>query len=499
MNTSLQELVQYQAKTWTLKGVIALLGWDAKTYMPAGGISARSQHLSLMEGLVHERTTAAEYKKLLARLVDLVSSEILEPSLAPHEQRLVKESLRDYNLALALPNQFVQEFSQAATQAEHVWEQARAKDDFSLYAPYLGRMISLCKKKAEYLSLGKTPYDSLLNAYEPHATTDQLNQVFSQLKGETIRLLNHLPMAKPAPAYLTADYSHQKQMELAQQLMKKMGAQQENIRLDLSAHPFSTTLHCRDIRITTRFDGLSDFVSTILHETGHALYDAGLPEEWFGSPLCEPISMAIHESQSRFWEVFVGKSRAFWETQFAILQTAFPEQLQRVSLDEFYLAINSMGASPIRVHADELTYNLHIIIRFELEQLMINESVEVNDLPALWNEKYEKYLGITPKNNSEGILQDIHWAFGDIGYFPTYTLGNLYAAHWWQQIQKDLPGLHNSIRAHDFRPILKWLREKIHSVGRGQTSAELVRSVTGSDLSSQPLITFLEEKARDVS
>ncbi len=497
MNNALRELLAFQAKTWNLRGIASLLGWDSKTYMPPGGISARAQHASLMDGLVHERVTSDEYGRLLGSLIDLESGQVRDPSLNFQEQRLLTESVCDRKLAVALPNAFVQEFSEAGVQAERQWEIAREKDDYSLFAPHLERMIGLCKRKADYLALGTTPYDSLLYCYEPNATTVQLNHVFSDLRDETISLLSKLPeCAQPHAAWLTADYDHAKQLELGRSLMKKMGANEQNIRLDLSTHPFCTTIHPSDIRITTRFGGLAEYIYTILHETGHALYEAGLPQEWYGSPLCEAISMGIHESQSRFWEVFIGKSRVFWETEFNLLKEAFPSQLSAVGFEEFYAASNPMGATLIRVGADELTYNLHIIIRFELEQQMINGTVNVSELPEMWNTKYRQYLGISPKSNREGILQDTHWSFGGIGYFPTYTLGNIYAAQWWKQIRKEMPDLDARIRAHDFVPILNWLKKKIHIVGRGQTSAELVRSITGGELSAWPLIDFLKERVQ---
>lgn len=494
MNTSLADLTRYQQNTWHLKGISALLGWDAKTYMPTAGIAGRSQQLPLVEGLIHERGTSPEYRKLLGKLIDLESGEICDASLSVREQRLLKESLRDYRLAMALPNKFVLEMAETASKAEHAWADAREKNDYAVFRPYLEKIIGLCKKKAGYLALGATPYDSLLNAYEPGANTVELNRIFEELKTETLQLISKLPAKKPVPAFLKAKYNEQKQLAIAHNLMKEMGAKEENIRLDLTAHPFCTTIHCRDVRITTRFDGIADCQLTILHETGHALYELGLPEEWYGTPLCEALSMGIHESESRFWEVFIGKNRAFWEKQFPIMQSAFPRQLKTVSLDGFFDAINVLQPSMIRVRADELTYNLHIIIRYELEQAMINGSVDVGALPELWNDKYEKYLGMRPRNFSEGILQDIHWSFGDIGYFPTYTLGNLYAAHWWEQIQKDVPGVEGLIREHNFAPILKWHREKIHCHGRAKTSAELVKSITGGGLSPKPLIRFLREK-----
>ena len=499
MNDSLRELVDYQARTWHLKGISALLGWDAKTYMPSGGVDARSQQLALIDGMAHHRITSEEYRRLLGRLVDLESGAILDASLGAREQRLLSESLRDYRLAAALPNSFVEEFSQAALQTEHFWQQAREKDDFTIFAPHLEKMIGLAKRKAGYLDRGLGLYDSLIDLYEPNTTTSQLNALFAPLRDETIKLVAQLPpLPRKKPAWTKSKFDHDKQLALSRELMKKMGADERQIRLDLTTHPFCTTIHPSDIRVTTRFEGVADQIYTILHETGHALYEAGLPQEWYGSPLCEAVSMGLHESQSRFWEVFIGKSRAFWETQFALLQKAFPRQLGKVSLDEFLSVSNPMGASMIRVGADELTYNLHIIIRFELEQQMIGGFVNVNDLPEMWNAKYRQYLGITPKTNREGVLQDVHWSFGDFGYFPTYTLGNIYAAQWWKQISLELPDIDAQIRAQDFGKILSWLRQKIHTVGRGQTGAELVRSITGGPVSAQPLIDFLRQRAESV-
>jgi carboxypeptidase Taq len=380
--------------------------------------------------------------------------------------------------------------------------EARQKSDFSIFAPHLKTIVALKKEEADYLGYEASPYDALLDAYEPGLTVAQVAPLFASLKTPLVALLKKIKGAPVSPSddFLHLYYAPERQLAFGQRVLEAMGYNARNGRQDISAHPFTTSFHPTDVRITTRVDEhdlLSSLFSSI-HEGGHALYDQGLNPDYFGTPLGEALSLGIHESQSRLWENGIGRSKAFWKYFYPVLQKTFPEALQKIDMENFYAAINIVRPSLIRVEADELTYNLHIMLRFEIERALMEENLPVEALPTLWNEKMKEYLGVVPDSDADGVLQDVHWSGGAIGYFPTYTLGNLYSVQFLNQAKKEMPDLMSHVEKGNLLPLKTWLNEKIHRWGRSYPSDELVRRVTGEPLNPRYFIEYLTEKFDEI-
>ncbi|MFB0516965.1 MAG: carboxypeptidase M32, partial [Candidatus Neomarinimicrobiota bacterium] len=490
MSRNLDILINEMRVITQLRRVAAVLSWDQETYMPPQGAQARADKISLILSMAHARFTGTDFHRSLGELVELSTGKVLTDGLAPEQLRLLEMTWRDWRRATALPVEFVGELARLTSEAQHIWGAARRKSDFNLLAPYLEKIIDMKRHEADYLGYEQVPYDALVDGFEPEMTTNQLNRLFDTLRPALVDLLARIKHADTPDQsnILTCDYDETSQWEFGLEILRDMGYDLNRGRQDRSAHPFTTDFHPSDVRITTRIsrnDLASGLFSTI-HEGGHALYAQALNDQHFGTPLCEPISLGIHESQSRLWENYVARSRPFWVWYYPRLQKRFPEQLAEVTLDHFYAAINTVTPSPVRVEADEVTYNLHIMLRFELEQAFINDSVAVNDLPALWNEGMQKYLGITPKDDAEGLLQDIHWSMGAIGYFPAYALGNLYGRQFYEAATERIEGLEDKIARGDLKALREWLRENIHQVGRARTAAELVQELSGQPLSAEP-------------
>jgi carboxypeptidase Taq len=357
--------------------------------------------------------------------------------------------------------------------------------------------VSLSRKKADLLGYTDHPYDALLDLYEPEAKTKDVEKVFKDITIPIVDLLKKITSRKPTDnAFLHAHFAPEEQITFGHRLLDAMGYDKTKGRLDFSAHPFSTAFHPTDSRITTTVkpSSLLSNISSILHEGGHSLYEMGLPVEHFGTPLCEALSLGMHESQSRWWETRIGLSKPFWKHFFPLLKTHFPSQLNEISLDKFYEGINKVSPSYIRVDADEVTYSLHIILRFQIEKGLIEGSLKVRDIPEIWNAKMQELLGITPSNYAEGCLQDIHWATGAIGYFPTYTLGNLYAAHLFEAFEKQNPDWEHRVEVGDLGFINAWLHENVHRHGRRYTCQELLFKATGKEFTSKAYVTYLNNK-----
>ncbi len=498
MSRNLDILIRETRVITQLRSVAAVLSWDQETYMPPGGTRARANQISLILSMSHARFIGPDFRRSLGTLVDLPSGKILMDDLAPEEVRLLKMTWRDWRRATALPVEFVGELARLTSQAQHVWEQARRQDDFGLLAPYLEKIISMKRDEADYLGYDEVPYNALLDGYEPGMTTGQVQALFDALRPALVDLVARIQDTNVPDRrdILARDYDETVQWEFGMDILRDMGYDLARGRQDRSAHPFTSNFHPSDVRITTRLrcDDLALGLFGTLHEGGHALYEQALDENYFGTPLCEPVSLGIHESQSRLWENYIGRGRPFWKCYYPRLQERFPGQLKNVSLEDFYAAVNTVAPSTIRTKADEVTYNLHIMLRFELEQALINDRVAVGDLPALWNEGMEKYLGIRPENDAEGVLQDIHWSMGAIGYFPSYALGNLYGRQFYEAALDQIAHLEDKIAGGDLGTLREWLRENIHRVGRARTADELVRELTGGPLSAEPFIRYLEQK-----
>jgi carboxypeptidase Taq len=484
------KLIERIKNVYRLDTIAALLDWDQETQMPKNGVSARAEQIGLIASLAHKELVADETRSLLeAAKGD--GSHVAETNL--------REIRWKFDRAAKIPSELVREIAETTTHAKHVWAKARADKNFAAFAPLLSRIVDLKRQVAERIGYETEAYDALMDEYEPGAKAAEIEKLFADLVGETRPLLEKLMASpnKPDPSILTRHYPRAPQERLSRKMAETVHFDFGSGRTDVSVHPFCTTIGGpKDVRITTRYleDFLPGAIFGTLHECGHALYEQGLLDEHRFTPMGEYVSLGIHESQSRMWENLVGRSRAFWECHFADVKAAFPEALGDVSLDQFYGAINTVQPSFIRVEADELTYNLHIVVRFEIERALINGSLAVRDIPEIWNEKFSRYLGITPPDDAQGSLQDIHWSMGAIGYFATYALGNLYATQFFAQARKDIPDLDDRVRANDHRPLLGWLRENIHHHGRRYRANELIEKVTGKPLSIEPYMEYVSEK-----
>ena len=396
------------------------------------------------------------------------------------------------------PGPSFEELARVATIAQQAWREAREKSDYALFQPHLKTILDLKHQQVRALNTGETPYDTLLDDYEPGETTENLTRVFSGLRAELVELVGAIAESgkKPDENILTRTYPIEQQEAFGKSVAAQIGFNFDNGRLDITTHPFCSGIGPGDTRLTTRYNThhFSESFFSIMHEAGHGIYDQGLNDEHYGTPMGDSISLGIHESQSRMWENFVGRSEAFWTHFFPKAQAAFPDALSDVSQRDFYAAVNAVAPSFIRVEADEATYNLHIMLRFELEQALIDGGLKAEDIPGVWNETFEKYLGIIPPDDARGCLQDIHWSGGGIGYFPTYALGNLYAAQFFEQARQDVGDLDTQFAEGVFEPLKNWLTEKIYSQGQRYRAYELIEVVTGKPLSHEPLMRHLRAK-----
>lgn len=491
-----QKIFELSKHSRTLQGIVHLLDWDQETYMPPGAQEIRAEQLKVMAGLIHREKTSKKFARSLSALIDLKSGEILAKELSFQQQAALKEWRRDYLHDTALPAKFVEEFAKTTSEAINIWRKAKEKNDFSLFAPFLKKIVSLSKKKADFIGYADHPYDALLDQFEPDMKTKEVDALFSHLRKELTPLIKKLTLHEIDNRFLFGKWDREKQIAFSWKILEAMGYDLKSGRLDFSTHPFSSSSHPTDSRITTRIhpDSLMSNIFVILHEGGHALYEMGLPQELYGSPLCESRSMGVHESQSRWWETRIGLSKPFWQYYFPILKDTFKGQLEPISFNSFYQAINKVKPSYIRVEADEVTYPLHVILRFELEKSLIEGSLKVEEIPDAWNAKMEESLGIIPQTPSQGCLQDIHWSMGAFGYFPTYTLGNLYAAHLFEAFAAQHPDWEQKVAAGQLDFIKLWLHENIYLHGRRYSTPQLLENATKKQFSAEPYLNYLKNK-----
>ena len=484
-----------------LKDAAALLSWDQETYMPSGGGHTRAEQLATLQTLAHAKFVAPEIEDLLLHHIDPTTGLANTEAIDDASKALLRETWRDFSRAKKLPSDFVNRLERECSLAQQVWAEARRRDDFMHFLPNLQTVIALKFEEIDYIGYDDSPYDALLDTYEPGATVAHLQPLFATLRHGLLELLKHVREAASPPddRILFQAYDEQQQLAFGKLALHGMGYDFNRGRLDLSAHPFTTSFHPTDVRVTTRVfeKNLPSCLFSCIHEGGHGLYEQGLPQEQYGTPLGEAISLGIHESQSRLWENNVGRSKAFWTHFFPSLQQHFPSQLGAISLDAFHAALNRVKPSLIRVEADEVTYNLHIMVRFEIELALIEKRV-VKDLPGLWREKMQEYLGIAPERDAEGVLQDVHWSLGALGYFPTYTLGNLYASMFFQQACQDIPSLETEIQRGHLLSLKDWLNRNIHQYGRQYSSTDLLHRITGRALSVEPFLSYLQTKIGDI-
>lgn len=465
--------------------------------MPSKGVEGRALQMELLAALIHKQRISPAFTKALGTLVDLVSGAVLDPTLSPAQTAALREWRRDYLNTKKLPVSFVKTFAKTTVNSMQAWASAKAENDFRKFTPHLQKIVSLSKKKAELLGYKEHPYDALLDLYEPGMTVALLTPLFARLKNTLSTLLKAINASPPPKMdFLHKHCDPSKQMEFGHLLLQAMGFDKSMSRLDLSSHPFCIPVYPTDTRMTTRVHPnlLMSNIFSVIHEGGHGLYNLGFNTSHYGSPLAESISLGFDESQSRWWETLIGRSRPFWEHFYPLLQRQFPENLQAVPLNEFHAAINRVKASMIRTEADEVTYSLHIIVRFELERALIEGSLQVKEIPEAWNSKMQEYLGISPSTDAEGCLQDIHWSMGGIGYFPTYTLGNLYASQLFTAFQKNFPNWHEKVAKGDLDFIRTWLHTHIHQYGKQYTATETMVRLTGEPLTDKPFIRYLEQK-----
>lgn len=459
--------------------------------MPEKGADFRAQQLATLSGLAHEHFTAEENSTRLDRLEDG------KADLSEDQARNVERIREDFDKSSKYSSDFVQKLSKAQSEAFQAWQKAKEANDFGIFAPELERMVELKQQESQILGYSDHPYDALLDDFEPGLDTKEVERIFSELRSGLDPLIQSITSCDtPDDGVMYGSYSHDEQWAFTLEVLKAMGYEGERGRQDLSTHPFTISFSPDDVRVTTRMSekNLHEGIWSSIHEGGHALYEQGLPAEEYGMPGGEACSMAVHESQARLWENVVGRGRPFWEHFFPKLQKRFPETLGKSTAQTFYRAMNVVRPSLIRTNADELHYHYHIIIRFEIEKALIEGSLEVKDVPQVWNEKVREYLGIDVPSDSEGCLQDVHWSHGGIGYFPTYSLGSLMSAQFYEQARKEIPDLEESIAQGNLIPLRDWLRERIHSRGRLEKPGELCERVTGSRLDPSVFLDYARRK-----
>jgi len=488
------DLIRRSREQHLLGSCSALLGWDEQTYMPAGGAEHRGNQLALLAGLQHERATDPAVGGLLGE----VEGSGLAAEPGSPEAANVRELRRAYDRQTKLPRTLVEELARATSRGQHEWVAARREKSYAKFRPFLETTLGLKRQEAECLGYEDAAYDALLDEYEPGAKSRELAGLFDAVRADLVPMVEAVAGSsrRPDRSILTREYPLDRQRVFAEAVAAAVGFDFHRGRLDTAAHPFCTGIGAGDTRITTRFDphNFGDAFFGVLHEVGHGLYDQGLDPAHQGTPMGEAVSLGIHESQSRLWENVVGRSRPFWEYWFPLARQVFHEALRGVALDDFYFAVNEVEPSLIRVQADEVTYNLHVLIRFELERALLGDDLPLSDLPAAWNAKYRQYLGVTPGDDAEGCLQDIHWSAGLFGYFPTYTLGNLYAAQLFDAARAELGDPGAAFARGDFSGLLAWLRRNVHAHGQRYRAADLARRVTGSPPDPRPLARSLRAK-----
>ena len=495
--SSFDALVTHLQETALLSTSNALLDWDQETQMPAGGLEWRARQQALIARMVHERSSSIERGDLIAA-VESDRAAMADPQTAA----LVREAHRDYSKATRLPASLVEEMAKTSSMAKHEWAEARAASDFKRFAPWLEKLVGLLRAQADCYGYAKDGerWDALADLYEPGCTAKHVAGVFDPLRPRLQKLISEIKSAprKPADGFNDFHVSVDRQEALSRLVAERIGFDFNRGRLDRSTHPFCGGTHCNDVRMTTRYNErcVNDALGSTMHESGHAIYEQGLDFSRIGTPLGESVSLGIHESQSRMWENQVGRSRAFWAWLAPQLPGIIGTDASRFSLDDLYGAANVVEPGFIRVEADEATYNLHVMVRFEIERAVIGGSLEVAGIPSVWNRLYKDLLGLDVPDDRRGCLQDIHWSMGAMGYFPTYTLGNLYASQLFEAACEQMPGLVEGFGRGEFAGLRGWLNANIHTHGRRYAPSELVQRVTGKPLSAEPLMRHLEGKLR---
>lgn len=487
---NLEDLVTLLKRNYHLRSVLQLLLWDEQVNLPSHCGQDRAMQLEVLSEIHHAAATNPKIGILLKSL------EKDAKSLNQKEQTIIRETRRIYDRAIKLPLDFVSKKTKAESESYSMWATARKNNDFKSFAPHLEKMLKFAKMESEYQGFKENPYDYWIDKHDPYMNQETIDILFTELKKGLLPLVKTIINSPiKADTSVLKTFPTSKQKSFVKKAVKKLGFDFQRGRLDKSIHPFCGG-NPADIRITTRFheDVPLDSLFSSMHETGHALYEQGLPKDTLGTPLSLAIGMGMHESQSRLWENQVGRSRAFWKYWEPIYRKYFLKQLKSVDSDTLYHIVNAVHLNPIRVDSDEVTYNLHIILRYELERKLFDGSLKVKDLPKVWKQKSQDIIGLSPKNDTVGVLQDIHWSGGHFGYFPSYTIGNMIAAQLWYTLLKQIPNLEKQFENGDFSALLKWLRKNIHQHGQQYKTMELIEKVTGEKLNPKYLIKHLQER-----
>lgn len=491
VENKLNELREYLKKIEYINSSIALLQWDSMINMPKKAIQYRSEMLGYLSGESYKLSTSEEIKGYIEYFKDI-------DGLNDTEKAIVSNIRREYERTKKIPEKEYKDYVMDGSLSGSAWEEAKEKSDFKIFEPHLKKMVEYNQRFVEYWGYEGNKYNALLDIYEPGINTEKLDALFGQLRDAIVKLLKKIRASqyKPNTEFFTKTFSKESQEVFAKKIMDKMEYDYKGAgRFDESVHPFTTNFGNKDVRITTHYyeNDFRPALFSFIHESGHAIYEQDIPDDLQGTLLATGASMGIHESQSRFYENIIGRSKAFWEFFYPKALEIFP-QFKGVTLDEFYDGINDVNPSLIRTEADELTYSLHIIIRYEIEKALINGDIEVKDLPKIWNEKYKEYLGVEPENDAEGVLQDVHWSDGSFGYFPSYALGNLYGAQFLKKMKENIPNLFDEISKGNLDIVHNWLKDNIHKYGAIYKPVDLIKKVTGEELTAQYFIDYLNSK-----
>ncbi len=496
-DTELQGFKELVNKIKYYNEALAVIFWDLRTGAPKKGVPGRAKVIGMLSSEAFALSTSDQMKDYLEYFEQQENNDKLDTI----SRAVVKLCRKEFDRSKKIPPQLYKEYVILTSEAESIWEDAKNTDNFAMFSPYLEKIVDFNIKFIDLWGYEGNKYNTLLDYYEPGMTVEKLDRIFSQLKERIVPLVHQIKDCRyqPDDAMFYKYFSPEKQEEYSLMILEKMGYDFGAGRLDESEHPFTIGMTPGDIRITTHYypNNFSSALFSSIHEGGHALYEQNINPELEGTPLCDGTSMGIHESQSRFWENIIGRSRDFWSCYFEDLKKLFPEEFEAVSLEDFYKAINKVQPSLIRVEADEVTYNLHVMIRYEIEKALINQEIKVADLPRIWKEKMKEYLGVEPKNDQEGVLQDVHWSGGSFGYFPSYTLGNIYSAQIYNSMKNQLD-LESLVKNGELLKIKEWLAENIHKHGKLLTPAEILKSVTGEEINPKYLIDYLESKYKEI-
>lgn len=495
MSEKLNTLKEILGEVSDLGRASSVLGWDQQVNMPPGGAEARGQQLATLGKIAQEKFTADE----VGRLLEDLQKEYNDPET--DEGAMLRVAARNYDKARRVPASFVAEQAVTSTKALEAWVEAKGKSDFSIFRPHLERNLDLVKKYVSFFPPADHPYDVLLDDYEPGMKTAEVREIFGNLRPKQVALIKAISESKQVKSdFLKKSFNEKKVWDFGERVIAKFGYDFNRGRQDKAPHPFETTFSVNDVRITNRYEKHAPLATlfSAMHECGHALYELGVNPAYERTPLESGTSLAVHESQSRMWENLVGRSLPFWEHFYPDLKKTFPAQLDGVNVKTFYKAVNKVEPSLIRVNADEATYNLHIMLRLEIEIGMVDGSIAVKDLPEIWNAKMRDYLGITPPDDAQGVLQDIHWSYGSIGYFSTYALGNIVSAQLWERIHRDIKNLEEQIRKGQFAELREWLRANIHTYGHKYDPQVIVQKITGSKIDSAAYVRYLTRKYSDI-